>query len=329
MKISVIVTTYNLSSYIEECLQSVLNQTYRPCEIIVADDCSTDNTLELAKSLVGSLVVVRQDKNRGALLNTLSGLAVATGDLVAFIDGDDTWPANKLARVVEEFASNPSVVLVTHGHRRVDSEGYPTGALDATHANISRLLREEDGVERQKMLRLSILKREGVWFGSAYSIRRSSLDLPALSHLLTEHPDAANGYLDLVLAPFVVASNPTGRITYMDDVVFDYRIHGANSASSNTIDKQMRAVVRGRSTNVITRDVLFSCGVDASILAEYRHILAEYDFLESLYLRRRLPALRGFIELVPFFARKGVLLKEFTRMILVVVLGPRLVLKYK
>ena len=329
MKISVVITTYNLASYIEQCLLSVLNQTYPACEIIIADDCSTDSTLELAEKLSGSLVVVRQDRNSGALLNTLAGLAVASGDVVAFIDGDDTWPADKLARVAEAFSLDPSVVLVTHNHRRVDAEGNPTGVLDATHANIARILRVDDPAERQRMLRLSILKREGVWFGSAYSIRRSMLDLPAFSRLLTEHPDAANGYLDLVLAPYIVASNPAGGITYMDDVVFDYRIHGANSASSNTIDKQMRAVVRGRSTNLITRDILAECGVDPSVLAVYCQILAEYDFLESLYLRRLPTALRGFIGLIPFFAKKGVLLKELTRMVLVAVLGTRLVLKYK
>lgn len=329
MKISVVVTTFNLSRFIGECLESVLQQSHPPYEIIIADDCSTDDTVAIAERLSSSVLVVRQLKNRGALLNTLSGLKRASGDVVAFIDGDDTWPKEKLKRVAEEFSANPSVVLVTHGHRRVNEGGSPTGRLDETHANISRILEIADSSARQQRIRMSVLKREGIWFGSAYSIRRSKIDLDAFSRQLEEHADSANGYLDLVLAPYIVASNPLDKISYLQDVVFDYRIHSNNSASSKTFDKQAKAIARGRATNTITRDLLSGLGVGSEVMNEYKWILLEYDFLDCLYTRDYSSALAMLVKLAPFLLKRGRFLKECARLLLVVGLGPDLALRVK
>ena len=329
MKVSVVVTTYNLSQFIGDCLESVLQQSHPPHEIIIADDCSTDGTVEIAHRLGNNVLIVRQEKNCGALLNTLSGLKRATGEVVAFIDGDDTWPKDKLKRVAEEFSADPSVVLVTHGHRRVDADGSPTGKLDETHANISRILQIADSSLRQNRFRMSVLKREGIWFGSAYSIRRSKIDLDAFSRLLEERIDSANGYLDLVLAPYIVASNPLGKVVYLQDVVFDYRIHANNSASSKTFDKQKKAIDRGRATNAITKDLLSGLGMTSEVTDEYRWILLEYDFLERLYTRNYFSAAALLVKLAPFLLKRGRFMKECARFSLVIGLGPDIALRVK
>lgn len=329
MRVSVVVTTYNLSRYIGQCISSVLHQTHSPYEIIIADDCSSDNTLELARKLSSELIIVRQGKNNGALLNTLSGLNKATGDIVAFIDGDDTWPEDKLQRVVEEFSADPSVVLVTHGHRRVNASGIPLGKFDDTHANIERILQVSNIPVRQKMFRQSILKREGVWFGSAYSIRRSALDLVTFNCFINGQLDARNAYLDLVLAPFFVASNPSGKVAYMSDVIFDYRIHDDNSAASNTVEKQLRALVRGRATNIITKNILSILNADLDVLNKYNLILKEYDFLECLYSKKYFSAFSLLVVIFPYLARKGSIFKEMLRFLMVLALGPSRFLELK
>ena len=329
MKVSVVVTTYNLSQFIGECLESVLQQSYPPHEIIVADDCSTDDTVAIVSRIDSNISIVRQGKTCGALLNTLLGLKRATGEVVAFIDGDDTWPKEKLKRVVEEFSADPAIVLVTHGHRRVDADGHPTGKLDETHANISRILQVPDNSARQQRFRMSVLKREGIWFGSAYCIRRSKINLDIFSRLLEEHADSANGSLDLVLAPYIVASNPSGKISYLHDVVFDYRIHSNNSASSKTFDKQAKAIARGRATNSITKDLLAVLGVASGITDEYKWILLEYDFLDRLYTRNYSSALTLLVKLAPFLLKRGRFMKECARLLLVIGLGPDLALKVK
>ncbi len=322
MKISVVVTTYNLSRYIEECLNSILQQTQAPFEVILADDSSTDNTVDLAKLICPELIVVKQNENCGALLNTLSGLNRATGDVIAFIDGDDTWPKDKLERVKEQFVQDEHVFLVTHAHRRVDANGRPTGATDQTHKNVARILRFPGDEKRQIEFRNSILLRRGLWLGSAYSMRRSSIDLETFNRLIQLDLNARYAYLDLVLGPFVAQTNPNGRIVYLEDVVFDYRLHEHNSAASHTMEKQLLAIKRGRSTNLVTRNILRASQADSLTIQEYEDILREYDFLEALYAKRIGTALRHFFGLLTHFYRQGNLLKEFARLVIVCCVGP-------
>lgn len=88
-KISVIITCYNLGKYLEECIQSVLNQKYKNFEIIVVNDCSTDNTKEISKKISNEIKVVNLEKNLGQFGAFLEGLKIADGEFVCMIDADD------------------------------------------------------------------------------------------------------------------------------------------------------------------------------------------------------------------------------------------------
>lgn len=88
-KISVIITCYNLGKYLEECIQSVLNQKYKNFEIIVVNDCSTDNTKEIPKKISNEIKVVNLEKNLGQFGAFLEGLKIADGEFVCMIDADD------------------------------------------------------------------------------------------------------------------------------------------------------------------------------------------------------------------------------------------------
>jgi len=329
MKVSVIITSFNLSNFIEECVYSVVNQTYRPFEIIIADDCSSDNTIDLALKICKDIIVVRQSKNSGALLNSLAGLNKASGDIVSFIDGDDTWPLQKLDRVVKEFNRDPNVYFVTHNHRRVNSQGRPLGVMDETHRNLRRLAYYINEEKRQEFLRQSVLLRKGIWFGSAYSMRRKSIPLEFFNNIVKDNPNAKFAYLDLVIAPFVVQVNLNGKIVYVDDLVFDYRIHTTNSAHSNTYEKQLMALKRGRSTNLITQDVLSKTNSPAFVLNAYDMHLREYDYLEALYSGKKIRALILFKELLVHFINRDIILKETARLFSVFLMGSNLFLKIK
>lgn len=323
MKISVIITTFNLELYIEECIQSVLNQSHQASEIIIADDCSTDNTIAIAKTIHKDIIIVKQQENSGALRNTLAGLNKSTCEIVAFLDGDDTWPTDKLERVYNEFVSDSSIYLVTHNHRRVDSKGKSLGITDETHTNLSKLRKLKSERERQTFLRDSALNRRGLWFGSAYSLRRQVLPLTFFNNLIDKFPDARFAYLDLVLAPFVVQLNSNGKISYLDDLVFSYRIHPANSAASNTLQKQLLAIKRGRCTTLTTRFVLTEINTSQDVLKSYDNILLEFDYLESLYTNNKIQSLALFFRLISYFKIRRTLFKEIARVALVSLFGSR------
>ena len=93
MKVSVIIPVYNVLSYLERCIQSVLHQTYKDLEIIMVDDGSTDGSGELAeglKALSPCIQVVHQE-NQGLSGARNTGIRHATGEYVVFLDSDDEW----------------------------------------------------------------------------------------------------------------------------------------------------------------------------------------------------------------------------------------------
>ena len=99
--ISVILPTFNSSDTIEHSINSVLSQSLAPKELIVVDDCSEDNTVQVCKKLlrkkeISSKIIVLE-KNMGASFARNYGWNLAIGDWVAFIDSDDIWHQEKLA----------------------------------------------------------------------------------------------------------------------------------------------------------------------------------------------------------------------------------------
>jgi glycosyltransferase involved in cell wall biosynthesis len=106
--ISCIVPVYNGERYIGEAIDSILRQNYRPIEIIIADDGSTDRTAAVAAAYAGQVVYLRQ-ANAGTAAARNLGMSVAKGEFFAFLDADDVWPADKLDRQMARFQAHPEL----------------------------------------------------------------------------------------------------------------------------------------------------------------------------------------------------------------------------
>lgn len=109
--VSVVVTTYNQASYIEQTVESVLAQTYAPHEVILVDDGSTDDTPSRVARFDGSISYIRQ-KNEGIAGSRNTGIRRAGGELIAFLDGDDLWEPGKLAAQIELAQAYPNSGLI-------------------------------------------------------------------------------------------------------------------------------------------------------------------------------------------------------------------------
>ena len=105
--ISCIVPVYNGARYVAEALDSILAQTLRPTEIIVVDDGSTDTTAEVVNGYAQDVTYLRQS-NAGPASARNRGIAIATGDFLAFLDADDLWHADKLERQIAALNANPA-----------------------------------------------------------------------------------------------------------------------------------------------------------------------------------------------------------------------------
>lgn len=111
--VSIVTPVFNQSSYIEQTIQSVLNQTYQDWEWIIVDDGSTDGTGQIIKKVKDSRIQYIFQEHRGVDHLTASrnkALSLCRGDLIAMLDGDDYWPDYKLEEQVKNFAS-PDIVL--------------------------------------------------------------------------------------------------------------------------------------------------------------------------------------------------------------------------
>ena len=113
--VSAIITTYNYARFLPDALESVLGQTYSHLEIVLVDDGSTDATPTVARRYAdrGVRYVARTHAGAGAARNT--GLQMTSAPLIAFLDGDDAWLPDRVARGVAFLVRHPEVALVA-GH---------------------------------------------------------------------------------------------------------------------------------------------------------------------------------------------------------------------
>ena len=118
MKISVLMSTYNGEKFIEEQMISIIDQTKRPDEVIIVDDCSTDSTIEIAEKVIREndleedWNIFRNEKNIGWRINFINGIKHITGDILFFSDQDDIWFKNKIETYCDIFNSDATINII-------------------------------------------------------------------------------------------------------------------------------------------------------------------------------------------------------------------------
>lgn len=112
-RISVVIPAYNASQYIAMAIDSVLDQTHRVDEIIVVDDGSTDKTQEVVARYEDKGVRYVRQPNQGSACARNTGIALASGKYIAFLDADDFWLPNKINQQVKTFEEKTDLALVS------------------------------------------------------------------------------------------------------------------------------------------------------------------------------------------------------------------------
>jgi glycosyltransferase involved in cell wall biosynthesis len=131
IKVSVAMCTFNGAPFVGAQLESILTQSRMPDEIVICDDVSTDETLEIVKKFVArcpeKFRVFRNEVNLGCCRNYESAISRTTGDVIFLCDPDDVWFPGKVVEMLGMFAANPEVVLVYCDAVIADRELRPMG----------------------------------------------------------------------------------------------------------------------------------------------------------------------------------------------------------
>lgn len=220
MLVSIIINNYNYGRYLQQAVDSALNQTYPDVEVIVVDDGSTDSSRE-AIARYGNRVIPLLQENGGQASAFNSGFRVSRGEVIVFLDSDDTLLPSAVEKAVEVF--DEDIIKVHWSLWEIDEQGTRTGNVQPSFALADGDLRE-------------FVIRNGPtgygWpptSGSAWSrtfIERIS-PIPE-----SEYKISADIYLS-VLAPVV------GRMRKIDEPQGCYRVHGQNNYWGNAFEVRL------------------------------------------------------------------------------------------
>ncbi|MCY7276618.1 MAG: glycosyltransferase [Phormidesmis sp. CAN_BIN44] len=221
--VSVIIDNYNYAAFLGQAIESVLSQTYKNFELIVVDDGSTDDSPEVLSAYGDRITAIFQSNaGQGEAFNR--GIAHAKGQIICFLDADDYFHPDKLAKVVEAFQAHPNWVQLSHQCIAVDEAGTPikfgSSVKSFDHGDVRNLLLR---VGKYKWMRVS---------GRAY--RREALE--KVIPMVSGKADSADAFL-LVTVPFY------GEVGGIEDSLMFYRVHGKNRHARTT---DLNHLVRGR-----------------------------------------------------------------------------------
>lgn len=209
--VSVMVVTYNQENYVQECLDSIVNQDYKNIEIIVSDDGSVDKTPEILKSYEknhqGKIRVILSDKNEGITLNCNKALAECKGDYIALMGGDDYMYQKKLSTQIKYMQDNNNCFISYHDLSVFDSES----------RNVLYNFNERNGfvVGKQR----DLIRSGAVCGGSSVVIRADAIPETGFD---TRLPVASDWLF------FIETLGGEGEIGYINSILGAYRRHSSN-----------------------------------------------------------------------------------------------------
>ena len=241
--VSIIITCYNYGRFVEGCIESALTQTYSNTQVVVVDDGSTDDSSRIIATY-GQEVVPVLKANGGQASAFNAGFAMSHGDIVIFLDADDTLLPTAVERAVELF-HEPGVTKVHWPLRVVDECGRKTGGIHP-----SKPLSEGD-------LRDEVMRHgyEGyIWpvtSGNAWARSFLNQVLPMAEH---EYTYAAESYL-ATLAPAL------GLVRSIVEPIGTYRMHDRSSSNVRNLAERIKNVGRQQ---LVLRSAFGRVGIDVS-----------------------------------------------------------------
>lgn len=262
-RVTVIVPSYNHAPYLRECIDSVLSQDYPALELVVVDDGSSDDSLEILRSYGSRLTLLQQHRGRQARARNLA-LQVATGEFLAFLDSDDRYRPGRIAHAMAVFAAHPETDLTWSDYRLIDREGRPIG--------------EQAWRGGGSDFALDLLAGNPIC-NATVTVRRRVIE--AIGGFDESVPRVCDG-----AAWYQVAARGH-RFRHLPEALVDYRMHGANDSADfarMTHDRDLALVSGARA--------YFDAGRVPDVATARRvrdGMVRQFAFLAAAEVQSRLP----------------------------------------
>lgn len=204
VKVSACIITYNQQEFIAECLEGAVNQVLDyEYEIVIGDDCSTDNTLricrEYADKYADKIRLIKRDANLGMAKNWIDTISNCDGKYIAICEGDDFWTdTNKLQKQVDLLEKNPTLSFCFHKAYRFD-------ARNEAHNKIYPQNLSKTVLSPKDFFAIPTIPTASVVF-------RNNIELPELYH----------SHLDTILFSTLLSKGNAG---FIDEQMSSYRLH--------------------------------------------------------------------------------------------------------
>lgn len=223
LTVSVALCTHNGSAFVAEQVRSILTQTRLPREIVLSDDASSDDTVDIVRHEIDAfnagraepiaLVIRRNQPALGVTKNFEQAISLCTSDLVALCDQDDVWVPEKVERMASEFETRPDLTLLHANLTLVDGQLQPLGATLFSAYRVSTW--EFASIHSGRAI--DVLVRRNLVTGASTMFRRSVFDLAVPLPPAWVHDE----WLGIVAAV-------SGRVDCLEEPLVLYRQHGGN-----------------------------------------------------------------------------------------------------
>ena len=235
---TVVINNYNYEPYLRECIQSVLDQTHPADEILFVDDGSTDRSVDFVRETFGDKVQIIAKPNGGQLSAFVAGIEATTGDIICFLDADDTYKPDYLEEIDRLRTAKPELEVVFCQQENV---GVGNNLKDSDVPEIWCYPNTDYDYGISAALSYCIAhERSSCFLGNVTSC--ISLPLALARRLRLKEFSLLNDYkyqADYVL--LFAASYLGGRKYYFSKALVNYRIHGKNLWAATERSEQQKA----------------------------------------------------------------------------------------
>lgn len=222
--VSIIIATYNGEKYIEEMLESIWNQTYRPIQLIVSDDCSTDKSMSIIYNWSKkreekdfNIEIICNKKNVGLSANVSRAVKKVTGEFLCLADQDDIWRCDKIERQVKYLHKNQDCIMCLCDRNIVDADG-------------NLLYKSEDSIlnnmVRKRNLKM-VLQRPSIYSANCMCVKSICINkIFPIPQNMIEH----DTFMASIAAHY-------GNIGYLYTPLVKYRVHDTNTSGPDYMRK--------------------------------------------------------------------------------------------